>query len=201
MGILFIMHERADKNTPSQIMGWLYSPYFYFNAKFANKEHSLLDIACGENRQRAYLDHEWGQVFSSDYNKAPNVDFVCNALDIKDYLTKVDTVFSFETIEHLHEKEHLRFVENLLDISERHVIIGSVNTAGPCRIDGVDIWTGDKNPFHLKEYSDTEWKTFFDRFASHYEIEYYGVHHYKDDIFVFNNVLKNSISNYVRISK
>lgn len=153
------MIERLDKDTPIEIQDWLMFPYIYFSNLFENSELTLLDIACGNNYQYPMLKEKFKKVISMDNSaKGKNIK-KGDILNIPLSDKSVDITFSFETIEHV--EDHARVVSELQRVTKNTVIIGSVNTTGPSFIGEVEIFKGEKQPFHIKELSLKEWKLFF----------------------------------------
>ena len=65
-----------------------------------------------------------------------------------------DLVVSLETIEHVKLQE--RALKELMRVSNKWLLLGSVNRTGPNYIKKVEIYKGVKNPYHIKELDPRE---------------------------------------------
>jgi len=153
------MIERIDNSTPIEIQNWLMFPYEYFSKLFENFDLTLLDIGCGNNFQYEILKSRFQKVISMDFStKGENIQFG-DILNIPLPDKSVDMTFSFETIEHV--DDHIRVWSELKRVTKHMIIIGSVNKTGPNFINNIEIFKGEKQPFHKKELSADQWRNFF----------------------------------------
>jgi 2-polyprenyl-3-methyl-5-hydroxy-6-metoxy-1,4-benzoquinol methylase len=189
------MYERPSiNNTPKIIDQWLKSPYYFFGEKFKSK--NVLDIGCGENNQLNILKNYFKNIRSIDKEKINNTVEKIDVFKIKDIY---DTVFCFEVIEHLSENIHEKFIKHLFSITKKDLVLGSVNISGPKKLNNIEIYTGEKNPFHIKEYTSKQWKDFFKKF--NFDITFY-FNILENNRFKFKKGLSNlGISNYIHIKK
>ena len=144
------MKERIDENTPMKISRLFLFPYLFFSRRLSVGNTSVIDIACGTALfQRHVLFMRFDEVILADSQPvSPEIRKLdITNIDLPD--KSVDVAFSFETIEHTYE--HTKVICELTRIARKHVVIGSVNIDGPCEIDGLEIYVGERNPYHVKE--------------------------------------------------
>lgn len=159
--------ERIEYDTPWPIVDCFEFPYKYFGYEYGGSDKTLLDIACGENRQRRILDPLFAEVTSADKvqdrTKGHRSIFKANIeLLPKQWVEKpFDVVFSFETIEHIAGEKHVDIVTDLQIVSKGVVVIGSINRTGPSMLDDYEVWKDGKNPYHVAEYDHEAWEDFF----------------------------------------
>jgi len=148
------MIERIDNDTPPEIQRLCLFPYIYFSRQFGSTatdhfQNSILDVACGNAFQKDILKQNFHTVKLGDAVAEKGIiqTDVTNLKEFKD--NEVDWIFCFETIEHV--LDHKAVVNSLKRVAKRGIVIGSVNKEGPDYINGIEIFKGDKNPYHLKE--------------------------------------------------
>lgn len=197
------MEERPTEGAPQNIINWLAAPYKFFGEKFGNDTQSLLDAACGERIQNKFLS-KFKLVYGLDMIDRPE-DFNYTKHDLSTRLpfadNSFDYVFSFETIEHLPKALHESFVNEILRVARRTAIIGTVSADGPDYVGEDVIFKASlgTNPFHLHEYTSTEFKEFFDKFEPS---KYYISKFENGDTIVTSGLSEElGISNFVRIDK
>jgi len=165
--------ERNEGGAPYQIDDWLLFPYKYFSWMLGGPTRSVLDLACGNNPQLSILQQNWHDVRSGDFEtKGPNVEKMDILKIPEDRL--YDTIFSFETIEHVPYIHHHGIMESFLNLSRRNVVIGTVNLTGQTYLDQFDIWKGENNPFHVAEYNKDTWEIFLSSFGAKFFTSFYN---------------------------
>ena len=148
------MFERSDSDlTPKIILNLFDFPYQYFGDRLKDKNKTLIDIACG-SRLHLDLEQKFKKVYFIDKDNVGIEDkiFIGDIRNLSNFKDKTtDITFSFETIEHIEEQEQA--FRELIRITKKKIVIGSVNQDGLDFIDGVEIYKAKnkKNPFHIKE--------------------------------------------------
>jgi len=139
--------ERMTKdNAPKEIRDLLEFPYVWISKQLKGQYKNGLDIGCGsEQLGNKYMGLESADIADNLGGKYDKQDIT--KLTYKD--NQFDLVVSLETIEHV--KQQAKALEELLRVSNRWVFLGSVNRTGPDFIKGVEIYKGEKNPYHVKE--------------------------------------------------
>ena len=89
------MDERITDYAPQIIKDWLLCPYLFFSDMYQN--HSVLDIACGENSQRPILEKKFKAVISADVGENLGANIITLDLAKLPRNIEVDVSFSFET--------------------------------------------------------------------------------------------------------
>lgn len=163
------MNERIDNMEPIEIKKLFQFPYMYFSKKYGDKNKSLLDIACGNNEQYTELEKKFKNVISADVEILNN-NIIMDIRNIKGFY---DIIFSFETIEHISKEDGEKVLKNIKNHCNM-VIFGSVNSTGPDFINGVEIWKSknNKNPYHLNEMSNEQFRKFFGEEYKYYHSVY-----------------------------
>ena len=189
--------ERADlDDIPTEIKRWLETPYKFFPKFFVmNEQHKILDCASGNG---CFQHHIKGQITSLDneHTQAKNLvvyDITKNKgkLPFKD--DEFDYVFSFETIEHIPREYHETFVSELLRIS-RCVVLGTVMLDGLDYINGVEIYKGNLNPYHIAEYDTYGFNELINKFTNDvYAFDFYST----DDFEIVNQCLVYPVKNFI----
>lgn len=169
--------ERIGAQTPTNIIQLFLFPYLYFSSLFGRKYLTLLDCACGNLFQKEILQSRFKDVVFVDKHKNPRHDVVQVNLETKPLPFRdksFNIVFSFETIEHLNERRHKVFVEELLRVSNGVVVIGTISEDGPDTIGSDTIFKkrNGLNRFHKYEYSSSMFKKFFTSLKSKYITSY-----------------------------
>ena len=145
------MKERVDKGTPQIIQDLFAYPYYW--VKEINLEGTFLDVGCGERNLGKELFNAEG------VDIAGNLKTIYKKMDARNLLwsdKSFDYVTCFELIEHIPEEDQRQVIDELLRVARKKVFIGSVNKNGPNFIEGVEIYKGERNPFHLRELGITE---------------------------------------------
>lgn len=199
------MSDTVEKITgvaPLKIVQLFQLPYQYFSRLYSGGDkYRLLDCASGNNFQRGFLERMGWEVISLDKESDdPRVLLHNLEYPLPFYNDRFDVAFSFETIEHLQEKFHRPFVEELLRVAPS-VIIGSVSTDGPSHIGDAKIFRacdGD-NPYHVKEYGAEDWCDFFRGFS---DVCYVDFFHSTNTLDVEQGLNPaNGISNFARLER
>jgi len=177
--------ERIQADTTPKIIQDLFQfPYNHFgyslleysNSNASTLDSVLLDIACGNCVQTPLLEPYFKGIISMDVE--PTKDFVIKAsiLDIPLPDKYVDYSFSFETIEHIEYEDQLDAIKELLRVTKKCVIIGSVNQDGPDTIEGHEIWKAKNgnNPYHLGELTAENFMILCASVADTCEVEFFG---------------------------
>ena len=158
--------ERATEKTPIEIINWLLFPYEYFGSKFSNDKFTLLDIACGENLQYKIIKPQFKRIISMDNHESHNI-INGDISNIKLPNKSVDVTFSFETIEHIKPEKFNVVINELIRVTRKILVIGSVNKTGPEKLNDIVIYKNGLNLFHLNELDVKQWKHHFSDAWSH----------------------------------
>lgn len=181
------MCEKVDKKTPEIIKELFAYPYKWFSDIYGAKDLTVLDVGCGNLTNVGVLELCFKKAFYVDkdvpFQKWEGGEaikwwipktFQCvkSVLKLPFEDNSIDVVFCFEVIEHLEEHEEL--LRELLRITKDVCIIGSINEDGPDNIDGVEIYKGNKNSYHVKELGVSSfYKLFEDYIISGLKITYF----------------------------
>jgi len=113
--------------------------WYQFAAQFC-KGHEVIDVGCGLGGGLEALSKEAKTAYGIDLDERLKKENI-KIMPLSEVASKsVDTVVCIDVIEHV--KEDLDFVEQLLRVARKQVIISTPNyTAGRCR------W-----PYHIREY-------------------------------------------------
>ena len=196
------MVERIDNETPEIIKELFKCPYIFFPSwlryNYDHVSHSIADIGCG----KLYNQIDAPIVYRFDKEEAEGIITTDLPRGLRTFQRTVNTVFCFEFIEHIPRPEQYILLDELNKMSEQYIVIGSINRIGPNFIDGVEIFKGDRNPFHQKELT-------FDDFINLFQIA--GLLKYEIfpfySTFVGRSIIKyginyeKAISNYFVIKK
>lgn len=155
--ILFVnpdSKERIDKETPLIIKELCFFPYQWVQEM--NLTGSFLDVGCGEENFGSKLFN----CTSIDIARDLDTDYIQADAQRLPFLNRsFDYITLFETIEHI--KEQRKVINELVRVARRKVFVGSINKDGPNFIDGIEIYKGTQNPYHLKELGIAEFKDLF----------------------------------------
>lgn len=196
------MEERANINTvPKPILDWLMFPYKSFSEILGSEENTLLDFACGNNLQYDILKSKFKNVYSID-NEATGDNIIKDDLVTFNKNITADITFCFETIEHIEPWYHNQCIKNLINATNKTIIIGSVNRSGPIHLDGYEIYKSELNPYHKFEYDHLNFSEAFNYYLKFFDvkIDYYGST-YTNNTWQMQSINENSVSNYAVIYK
>ena|GEM_PF-6569835 len=153
--------ERLTEEAPKIIKELYITPYRYFSYMFWQKGYkSIIDVGCGNGYGTMIMKGFFRKVLAIDKQEKPIVinEFIqCDATKIPVGNRKFDGIFCFETIEHNAMEEQKLIVKEINRISKRGFVIGSTNRDGPNFIEGIEIYKGSKNPYHIKELGLKDW--------------------------------------------
>ncbi len=188
--------ERVDIEAPEIIKELFITPYRYFSFDLWQLGFkSIVDLGCGNGYGTQIMEVYFSNVLGIDKDIVPDKNrlrsnIVNTPLDSKSY----DGVFCFEVIEHLEEDKQTFLIEEILRISRRGFVIGSVNKYGPNFINDIEIYKGGRNPYHFKELGLSGWKKLIKRFVSEdYSVQFLASFYKKDkQIFVVESPLIES---------
>ena len=188
--------ERLSEDTPIQIVELFQFPYKYFADLFSSSNSfTLLDIACGNALQKDMLLETFSSCIFMD--SFPQEDFILkgNILDIPLLSKSIDVCFCFETIEHV--EDHQIAVDELLRVTKKFIVVGSVNKDGPSFIDGVEIYKGAANPFHVRELGVLD---FLSLFRSYNVLQFFSSRYDGEVFYMDSGLTSNGYCNYVLLA-
>jgi O-antigen biosynthesis protein len=172
--------ERMDDETPEAIVSLLQFPYVYFGNMLSSKDGTLLDIACGNGFQTPFLKDKFKNVISMDIDASVPGVVVGSITDIPLKSNEVEVAISLETIEHVSESDQRIAMMELIRVTSKYIVIGSVDETGEDFIDGIEIYkaVNGKNPHHLHEFNRHTFVTFIEEFSEYFtDIQYYQSSH------------------------
>jgi SAM-dependent methyltransferase len=132
---------------------------------------SLLDVGCGYSSPVQYLNKNINSVGLDAFepnivkskNKGIHKDYVIGNFDSLEKLFKrnsFDCVLANDVIEHLSKEDGLIFLENLLRIAKKKVIIFTPNGFLPQGPIGGNIWMTHKSGWEVEEMKDLGFKVY-----------------------------------------
>jgi len=143
--------ERVDDDTPEEIRYLFEFPYRYFSTRTGGC--SVLDISCGNFHQRSILAKSFRSVLGADISPQKPGIIQASLQDIPLVDNSIDVIFCFETLEHMNKELQIKAIAELDRVARLRVVIGSVSKYGCDFFENVEIYKGDKNPYHVEELS------------------------------------------------
>jgi SAM-dependent methyltransferase len=182
--------ERVDDRAPEIIRELFSAPYRYFSFLFWDMGYKeMLDIGCGSGNGTRLMRSYFKKVIGVDKDIIPLDDFIAaDVSDLHQFADKsVDGLFCFEVIEHLDEEKQKKLIDEIVRVCRKGFVIGSINRLGPDKIEGVEIFKGEKNPYHVKEFDKPELKEILQPLREKdfiYEPTWYGSRYNRRNKFV-----------------
>lgn len=160
--------ERIDFEAPEIIKDLFLHPYRYFSMEFYNRGFKeMLDLGCGNGVGMGVMEKFFPKVIGVDRQALGLGNQIqADVTDISMIITDgIDGTFCFETIEHLDKEGQEKLLSEIERVSRCGFVLGSVNKDGPSFVNGVEIYKGKKNPYHLLELNTKDFWELKERYS------------------------------------
>lgn len=143
-------HERIAKDTPQVIRDAVAFPYDYFSNLLYGD--NCLDVGCGEPQFHEGFLRKF-EVTSADIVPFDGADTVDITKTLPYRYRQFDLVFCCEVIEHISADKQKPALLELMRVTNKYLILGSISLSGVDFIDGIEIFKAknNKNKYHLAE--------------------------------------------------